>query len=98
MDITNNDTNNKKPKTKSNSYLHYIYCEQLNTNLNLVLSKDLNAELIREKESRLNSLFGIVSAEKSTIHEFEEIFRDEAYQFLYKHIFYDELAWMNRMI
>lgn len=87
-----------KNKPKSNSYLHYIYCEQLNTNLNLVLSKDLNKELIREKEARLNQLFGVVTHEKSTIKEINAIFKDPNYEYLYKNIKYDELVWFNRMI
>lgn len=87
-----------KNKPKSNSYLHYIYCEQLNTNLNLVLSKDLNKELIREKETRLNELFGDVTPEKSTIKEINAIFKDPNYEYLYKNIKYDELVWFNRMI
>lgn len=94
MDI--DDIHNKKPKT--NSYLHYIYCEQLNTNLNLVLSKDLNKELIREKEARLNDLFGVVSSEKSTINEFNKMFKDPVYEYLYKTINLDELLWFNRMV
>jgi hypothetical protein len=63
-----------KNKPKTNSYLQYIYCEQLNTNLNLVLSKDLNKELIREKEARLNELFGTITPEESTTNEFIELF------------------------
>jgi PAS domain S-box-containing protein len=87
-----------KNKPKKNSYLHYIYCEQLNTNLNLVLSKDLNKELIREKEARLNALFGMITSEKSTIKEFNEIFKSNVYEYLYKNINVDELKWFNRMI
>ncbi len=87
-----------KNKPKSNSYLQYIYCEQLNTNLNLMLSKDLNKELIREKEARLNELFGAVAQEQSTTHEFAEIFKDPAREYLYKHLDYDDLKWFNRMI
>jgi len=87
-----------KNKPKTNSYLHYIYCEQLNTNLNLVLSKDLNKELIREKEARLNDLFGAISSEKSTIKEVNNILKDPVYEYLYKNINLDELLWFNRMI
>ena len=87
-----------KNKPKSNSYLQYIYCEQLNTNLNLVLSKDLNKELIREKEARLNQLFGAVSSEESTIKEFTEIFKEQARNYLYNYLDYDDLNWFNRMI
>ena len=83
---------------KSNSYLHYIYCEHLNTNLNLVLSKDLNKELIREKEERLNNLFGVVSTEASTVKEFTAIFDDPSYQYLYRCMRYDEKMWFFRMI
>jgi len=87
-----------KNKPKTNSYLHYIYCEQLNTNLNLVLSKDLNKELIREKEARLNDLFSVISSEKSTIKEVNNILKDPVYAYLYKYINLDELLWFNRMI
>lgn len=87
-----------KTKPKTNSYLQYIYCEQLNTNLNLVLSKDLNRELIREKEARLNELFGAVASEESTIHEFTEIFKEPERDYLYKHLSYDDLKWFNRMV
>jgi len=87
-----------KNKPKTNSYLHYIYCEQLNTNLNLVLSKDLNKELIREKEARLNDLFGVISSEKSTIKEVNNILKDPVYAYLYNYINLDELLWFNRMI
>uniref|UniRef100_A0A6C0BWQ9 PAS domain-containing protein n=1 Tax=viral metagenome TaxID=1070528 RepID=A0A6C0BWQ9_9ZZZZ len=86
-----------KHKPKTNSYLQYIYCEQLNTNLNLVLSKDLNKELIREKEARLNDLFAPVTRENSTIHEFIEIFKDQSRDYLYSHLNYDDLKWFNRM-
>ncbi len=87
-----------KNKPKSNSYLQYIYCEQLNTNLNLVLSKDLNKELIREKEDRLNKLFGPINQEDSTINEFTEIFKEPERNYLYSHLNCDDLKWFNRMI
>jgi len=87
-----------KNKPKSNSYLQYIYCDQLNTNLNLVLSKDLNKELIREKEARLNDLFGPITPEKSTVDEFTEIFKEPERDYLYNYLNYDDLKWFNRMI
>ncbi len=87
-----------KNKPKSNSYLQYIYCEQLNTNLNLVLSKDLNKELIREKEARLNELFGPVNSENSTVNEFTEIFKEPERNYLYSHLNQDDLKWFDRMI
>jgi PAS domain S-box-containing protein len=87
-----------KNKPKTNSYLHYIYCQQLNTNLNLVLSKDLNKELIREKEARLNDLFSVISSEKSTIKEVNNILKDPVYAYLYNYINLDQLLWFNRMI
>jgi len=87
-----------KNKPKTNSYLQYIYCEQLNTNLNLVLSKDLNKELIREKEARLNELFGAITPEESTTNEFIELFKDPVRDYLYNYLNYDELKWFNRMI
>lgn len=87
-----------KNKPKSNSYLQYIYCEQLNTNLNLVLSKDLNKELIREKEARLNELFGVVPQEESTVNEFIEIFKEPERDYLYAHLNYEDIKWFNRMV
>jgi PAS domain S-box-containing protein len=87
-----------KNKPKSNSYLQYIYCEQLNANLNLVLSKDLNKELIREKEARLNELFGMVAPENSTIDEFTAIFKQPERDYLYNYLNNDDLKWFNRMI
>ena len=87
-----------KNKPKSNSYLQYIYCEQLNANLNLILSKDLNKELIREKEARLNELFGMVAPENSTIDEFTAIFKQPERDYLYNYLNNDDLKWFNRMI
>jgi PAS domain S-box-containing protein len=87
-----------KNKPKSNSYLQYIYCEQLNTNLNLVLSKDLNKELIREKEARLNELFGVVPQEESTVNEFIEIFKEPERDYLYAYLNYEDIKWFNRIV
>jgi PAS domain S-box-containing protein len=87
-----------KNKPKSNSYLQYIYCEQLNTNLNLVLSKDLNKELIREKEARLDELFGVVPQEESTVNEFIEIFKEPERDYLYAHLNYEDIKWFNRIV
>jgi len=57
----------KNNKHKSISYLHYIFCSHIHSELNRNLSYNLHKENIREKEERINKIFQVVPNNKNAL-------------------------------